>query len=94
MILDWIEKYGTPIDVIIVAMGMLVVWLIMYLVKSQKAHNARVWEAVKENTRLYNQVDKLEALNSLAIRCLSNGAIRTVKQSADGKGDHAINRDV
>jgi len=94
MIYDWIALHGSPVDAVIIFMGMLVVWLIRYLVQSQRAQNVRMWDEIKEVRRLYHQVDKLEAVNSLAIRVLSNGKIQTTKQSADGKGDHALNRDV
>jgi len=55
-----------------------------------------LWTELKEAIRLYHQVDKLESQNSLAIRFLSDpdAPIETMKQSADGKGDHALNRDV
>ena len=62
--------------------------------EKQSDMNKQFWAELKEVTRLYHQVDKLEAVNSLAIRVLSKGKIQTTKQSADGKGDHALNRDV
>lgn len=102
-ILDWIQQHGSPVDVIIVLMGVGVVLVGRYFVNRQdKINELRrederlIWTELKEAIRLYNQVDKLEAVNSLAIRILSDpGApIETMKQSADGKGDHTINRDV
>ena len=64
--------------------------------EKQSEMNKLFWAELKEAIRLYNQVDKLESNNSLAIRFLSDplAAIVTMKQSADGKGDHALNRDV
>ena len=96
MILEWINQHGSPVDAAIVLMGMCVVFAMGYFLRSQKRQNERLWAEIKEAIRLYNQVDKLEALNSLAIRFLSDpkAPIETMKQSADGKGDHALNRDV
>ena len=98
--LSWIVEKGSQIDIVWVA-GFAVVGMGKYFISRQDKINALdrddkrlMWSEIKEVTRLYHQVDKLEALNSLAIRCLSGGVIETVKQSADGKGDHAINRDV
>ena len=67
MILDWISTHGSPVDAVIIFMGMLVVWLIRYLVQSQKAHNVRMWSEVKELKIKYNQLDKLTLLNSFLI---------------------------
>ena len=78
----------------IILMGGSFTWYVLVKLKNQAEMNKLFWDEIKENTRLYHQVDKLEALNSLAIRCITGGVIETVKQSADGKGDHAINRDL
>ena len=85
---------------IIILMGAGFSVFVMFRIKKmdekQGDMNKLFWSELKEVTRLYHQVDKLEANNSLAIRFLSDpdAPIETMKQSADGKGDHAINRDV
>ena len=78
--------------IIIILIGVYVI----HRLRKQEEMNKLFWAEIKEVTRLYHQVDKLEAVNSLAIRVLSNpdAPIETIKQSADGKGDHAINHDV
>ena len=81
------------LTIMIIGGGLFSVFVIHRL-RKQDEMNTKFWDELKENNRLYHQVDKLEALNSLAIRVLSKGKIQTVKQSADGKGDHAINHDV
>lgn len=98
---DWIPNFIAEIGptnaiVLMFFMGMGVVLWIMAILRKQSKDRAIIWDRINENTRLYNQVDKLEALNSLAIRVLSDpdAPIETMKQSADGKGDHALNRDV
>ncbi len=98
--ISWILEKGSQINIIWLA-GFAVVGMGKYFINRQDKINAQdredkrlMWSEIKEVTRLYHQVDKLEALNSLAIRCLSDGVIETVKQSADGTGDHAINHDV
>ncbi len=100
--IGWILEKGSQINIIWVA-GFAVVGMGKYFINRQDKINAQdredkrlMWSELKEVTRLYHQVDKLEANNSLAIRFLSNpdAPIETMKQSADGKGDHALNRDV
>jgi len=98
---DWTPTFIAEIGptnaiVLMLIMGVgVVLWMIATNIKNSKDRKI-MWDAIKENTRLYNQVDKLESNNSLAIRFLSdpNAPIETMKQSADGKGDHVINRDV
>ena len=80
--------------IIIIVVGGLFSIYVIHRQRKQDDMNKQFWSEIKEVTRLYHQVDKLEALNSLAIRVLSKGKMQTVKQSADGKGDHALNRDV
>jgi len=47
---------------------------------------------IKECKRLYNQVDKLTFGIAIAIQRIKG--IKLIKQSADGVGDNALNRDV
>lgn len=98
---DWIPTFITELGpsnaiVLMFFMGIGVVLWVMATNRKQSKDRAVMWERINENTRLYNQVDKLEALNSLAIRFLSDpkAPIETMKQSADGIGNHALNRDV
>jgi len=91
MILEWIEKWGSPVDVIIVAMGMLVVWLILYLVKSQKAQNVRMWKDIKDLKYQLNQVDKLTYTLSILHK---RDGLDLIKESANSQGDYMLNRDV
>jgi uncharacterized membrane protein YcjF (UPF0283 family) len=96
---DWLASIGASnIDVMIIFMGVAVVaWVwntIRRLEQRDREDKKSLWKETKEVRRLYHQVDKLCALNSLAIRTITKGKIVTMKQSADGKGDHALNRDV
>ena len=91
MILEWVEKYGSPVDVIIVGMGMAVVWMILYLMKSQKAQNARMWKEVTDLKYQINQIDKLTY--ALAILHKKDG-LDLIKESANSHGDYGLNRDV
>ena len=90
MILEWIEKWGSPVDVIIVAMGMLVVWLILYLVKSQKAQNVRMWAEIKDIKYQVNQIDKLTYTLSILHK---RDGLDLIKESANSQGDYGLNRD-
>lgn len=44
--------------------------------------------------RLYHQVDKLTYGIAIAIQSIPGLDIELIKQSANGDGDHALNRDV
>ena len=101
MSFEWLLALDIKIFLtIIILMGAGFSVFIMFRIKKmdekQGDMNKLFWSELKEVTRLYHQVDKLEANNSLAIRFLSDpdAPIETMKQSADGKGDHALNRDV
>lgn len=48
---------------------------------------------LKENKRLYHQVDKLTFGIAIAIQA-KHPEITLVNQSANGEGDHALKRDV
>ncbi len=88
------QSGATVADLVIIIMGILFALYVLNREHNKEKTFKEMWSKINENTRLYNQVDKLESNNSLAIRWLSNGKIETMKQSADGKGDHVINRDV
>lgn len=90
MILEWIEKYGSPVDVLIVAMGMAVVWLIFYLVKSQKAQNVRMWKEITDIKYQVNQIDKLTYTLSILHK---RDGLDLIKESANSQGDYGLNRD-
>ena len=83
MILEWIATHGSPVDAVIIFMGMLVVWLIRYIVKSQKAQNARMWAEIKEVKQKYNQLDKLTLLNSFLISQLNGESVVKVHRNGD-----------
>jgi len=51
-----------------------------------------LFKKTDENKRLYNQVDK--STYGIAIAIQKSTGIELIKQSADGKGDHTLNRDV
>jgi len=65
---------------------------VLWQLKKQSSTNSGLWDEVKEGKRLYHQVDKLTYGNAIAIKAATG--IETMKQSADGKGDNALNRDV
>jgi hypothetical protein len=90
VILEWIEKYGSPVDVLIVAMGMAVVWLIFYLVKSQKAQNVRMWKEITDIKYQVNQIDKLTYTLSILHK---RDGLDLIKESANSQGDYGLNRD-
>ncbi len=97
MSIEWLLELDIKYFLIIIILGGgLFALYVIHRQKKQDEMNKQFWAEIKEVTRLYHQVDKLEAVNSLAIRVLSNPnkPIETLKQSADGKGDHAINHDV
>jgi len=59
----------------------------------------KVWSAIDKLREsigkvkdLYHQIDKLTSNIAIAIQRVTG--LKLIKQSADGKGDHALNRDV
>jgi len=97
MSIEWLLALDIKIFLtIIIVVGVLFSVYVIHRLRKQDEMNKQFWSEIKEVTRLYHQVDKLEAVNSLAIRVLSNpkATIETIKQSADGIGNHAINHDV
>ncbi len=49
-------------------------------------------ESIGKVKDLYHQIDKLTSNIAIAIQRVTG--LKLIKQSADGKGDHALNRDV
>ena len=49
-------------------------------------------DAINKVKDLYHQIDKLTSNIAIAIQRVTG--LKLIKQSADGKGDHALNRDV
>ena len=91
MLVDWIELHGSPVDAVIVFMGFGVVWLIGYIVKSQKAQNERVWKEVRRLDERYHRLDALQFGTAKAIQA-ANGKLTLVNESADGDGNHSLDR--
>jgi len=83
MIYDWIATHGSPVDAVIIFLGMLVVWLIRYLVKSQRAQNVRMWAEIKEVKQKYNQLDKLTLLNSFLISDITGKKVVKIHRNGD-----------
>jgi len=83
MAYDWITTHGSPVDAVIIFMGMLVVWLIRYIVKSQRAQNVRMWNEIKESKQKYNQLDKLTLLNSFLIAQINGESVVKIHRNGD-----------
>jgi len=97
MDIQWLTDLGASnADKMIFIIGMMFAAYVLLRDRQKSNQIELLFQEVKEIRRLYHQVDKLEAVNSLAIRTLSDpkAPIETMKQSADGKGDHALNRNV
>lgn len=52
----------------------------------------KLWSEVNTVKGKYHQLDKLTAMLAIAIQ--RKTGLKLIKQSADGQGDHALNRDV
>ncbi len=102
--LGWLKEIGaSPFDTILILFGFLFAAIVFlqarrvkadaiekdkYYVKRLDAHAADI----KEVRRLYHQLDKLTFGHAIAIKRATG--IDTIKMSANGEGDHALNRDV
>ena len=91
MILEWITTHGSPVDAVIVFMGFCVVWLIRYVVNSQKAQNVRVWKVIRKLDDRYHRLDALQFGTAKSIQAV-NGNLTLVNESADGDGNHSLDR--
>jgi hypothetical protein len=91
MILEWIATHGSPVDAVIMFMGFCVVWLIRYIVNSQKAQNVRLWKEITSLKYQLNQVDKLTYTLSILHK---RDGLDLIKESANSQGDYGLNRDV
>ena len=91
MIYDWITTHGSPVDAVIVFMGFLVLVLVRYLVSSQKAHNVRMWKEIRKLDDRYHRLDALQFGTAKAIQA-ANGKLTLVNESADGDGNHSLDR--
>ena len=91
MIYDWIIANGSPVDAVIVFMGFLVVTLIGYIVRSQKAQNVRLWAKLEKLNERYHRLDALQFGTAKAIQA-ANGKLTLVNESADGDGNHSLDR--
>jgi len=85
MIYDWIATHGSPVDAVIIFMGVLVVWLIRYIVSSQKAQNIRMWAEIKDLKYQVNQIDKLTYTLSILHK---RDGLDLIKESANSQGDY------
>lgn len=91
--IKWLLDLGaTHVDVIIFVMGLLFAIWVVHKDRIQIEENKSLWKEINEIRRLYNQVDKLTYGTAIAIQRLKG--IRLINQSADGKGDHTLNRDI
>ena len=77
----------------IILMGGSFAWYVLSKLRRQDDMNKEFWAEIKECTRLYNQVDKLTFGIAIAIQA-KHPDIKLINESADGVGDHALNRSV
>jgi len=94
---------ASPADVFIALLGVIFAAYIIRRDKSRerrvneerqrnRADRAKMWAELKENRRLYHQTDKSTYGIQIAIQKATG--IKLIKQSANGEGDHTLNRDV
>lgn len=86
---DWIAANGTPVDLVIFLLGMMVVSYIIFI---QKRLIDELRHEASELRKKYHQVDKLTY--GIAIAIQRKTGIKLQNQSADGKGENALHRDV
>lgn len=80
-------------------MGILFAVWVAVKFRAEKASREKIWEELKEVKKLvaevqksYHQVDKLTFGTAIIVQKATG--VKLIKQSADGKGDHALNRDL
>jgi len=90
---NWLIAMGaTPAVIIVFVMGVLFAAYVISRDVQQRDTTRLQWAELKELRQKYHQVDKLTYGIGIAIQRKTN--IKLFKQSADGDGDNALNRDV
>jgi hypothetical protein len=87
-----IDIGGNLIDVILLIMGIPVFALLMYTRREMLANKKKHDDDLSKLRYSLGQTDKLAYGIGIAIQ--KEGKIKLFKQSANGAGDHALNRDV
>ncbi len=102
--LGWLKEIGaSPFDTVLILFGFVFAGIVFFKARRDKAaadekdkNHVKRLDAhatdIKELRRLYHQLDKHSYGVSIAIRKKED--IEIIKQSANGEGDHALNRDV
>jgi hypothetical protein len=87
---------ATPMDVLILFMGIAFATFVIFSIaraeKSRKESNKAIWDAINENKRKYAALNAWTYGASVAIRV--HTGVNLLKQSADGQGETALNRDI
>lgn len=102
--IKWLIELGASVpDILIFVMGFMFAFYVIIRDRQQAKKIELIFSklsALREKTETeykemrskYSQVDKLTF--GIAIAIQKKTGIKLLKQSADGKGDHALNRDV
>jgi hypothetical protein len=91
---EWLVSMGaTPFELVFVVVGILSAMAIWSIRNRDKKTMCAMRRDIKENNRLYHQVDKLQFGTAKAIQA-KYPEIKLINESADGVGDHSLDRSV
>ncbi len=93
MNIKWFIDLGATFpDIIIIIMGFMFAGYVFLRDRQKDRQIETLFSEVKQIREKYSQLDKLTF--GIAIAIQRKTGIRLVKQSANGEGDHTLNRDV
>ena len=93
MDLSWLTDMGASVpDKMIFIIGMMFAAYVLVRDRQKSNQIKLLFEENKECRRLYHQVDKLTYGIAIAIKLKRKQKL--IKESANGQGDHALNRDI
>ena len=98
--IEWLLALDIKIFlIIIILMGGSFTWYVISRLRRQDEMNKQFWAELKANVATCSRLDTLTYGEAIAIRAIS-GAIKgmpeivLLHQSADGEGNHSLNRDI
>ena len=100
MSIEWLLALDIKIFLtIIIVVGVLFAIYIIYRIKKQDDMNKQFWSEIKAIVSTVSRIDSLTYGQSIAIRFISGSIegmpeIILIHQSADGEGNHSLNRDI
>lgn len=83
---------ANPADMLIILLGFIFSAVVYFMNQNSKRNISKLWDEYKELNHKYTQLNTL--CYGLALNAQKVTGVKLIKQSADGGGDFALNRDL